>query len=285
MVKQDLWMRRRARPIDLARWSYFQGRAGKREVMDALAAFQNPDGGFGHGLEPDFWNPHSSPIQSWRATLVLREIDCYDPGEPVVRALTDYLLRTNESGKWKALIPGNDEYPHAPWWHYRKEEEFWGYNPGAALLGFLARTGTLLEEEIRQALACFLNQTDVEMHELPRFLDLYTDLRALGWDGAELPAVKEKLTQDLNKLVVTDPARWSEYVLRPSMVFTAENREFHEPFAAAIRQEQVWLLEHGEEDGSWEIAWQWGQYPEAFALAREWWKGDHIVMYARFLRL
>ena len=88
-------MRRRARPIDLARWSYLQGRAGKREVMDALAAFQNPDGGFGHGLEPDFWNPHSSPIQAWRATLVLREIDCYDPGEPVVRALTDYLLCTN----------------------------------------------------------------------------------------------------------------------------------------------------------------------------------------------
>ena len=285
MDKQDAWVQRRARPLDLARWNYLQGRAGSREVIDALAAFQNTDGGFGHGLEPDFWNPQSSAIQSWRATLVLREIGCFDPGEPLVLALRDYMLRTNKGGKWKALIPSNDEYPNVPWWHYRAEEAFWGYNPGAALLGFLARTGTLLEPEIRQALACFLNQTEVEMHELPRFLDLYTDMRAVGWDGAELPAVKEKLTQDLNKAIVTDPARWSEYLLRPSMVFTPETCEFHAPFAEAIRREQSWLLEHAEEDGSWDISWQWGQYPEAFAVAREWWKGDHIVTYARFMRV
>ncbi|MEL7646436.1 MAG: hypothetical protein AAGU04_09265 [Anaerolineaceae bacterium] len=285
MNKQDLWMRRRARPLDLARWNFLQGRAGSREVLDALAAFQNADGGFGHGLEPDFWNPNSSPMQSWRATLVLREIGCFDPGEALIRALKDYLLRTCEAGKWQALLPSNDDYPHAPWWHYRADQEFWGYNPGAALLGFLAQVGVLLEPEIHLALGCFLGQTEAQMHELPRFLDLYTDLRAVGWNGAELLAVREKLVEDLRKAVVTDPARWSEYVLRPSMVFSAENREFHAPFAQVIRQEKTWLGEHVEEDGSWEISWQWGQYPEAFAVAREWWKGGHIVTYARFLML
>ena len=84
---------------------------------------------------------------------------------------------------------------------------------------------------------------------------------------------------------IPSPARWSEYVLRPSMVFTPETCEFHAPFAEAIRREQSWLLEHAEEDGSWEITWQWGQYPEAFPVVREWWKGDHIVSYARFMRV
>ena len=69
------------------------------------------------------------------------------------------------------------------------------------------------------------------------------------------------------------------------MVFTPETCEFHAPFAEAIRREQSWLLEHAEEDGSWEITWQWGQYPEAFPVVREWWKGDHIVSYARFMRV
>jgi len=283
--KMDVWMRRRARPVDLARWNYLQGRSPSREVLAALAAFQNADGGFGHALEPDSWNPLSSPMQTWRATHILREIGCFDPGEPLVRALRDYLLVTNAGGKWKALIPSNDEYPHAPWWHYRAEEEFWGYNPGAALLGFLARVGALLEPEIHLSLAALLEQKEPQMHELPRFLDLYTDLSAVGWNGAELRAVKEKLSNDLQKTVVTDPALWFEYVLRPSMVFSTENQEFHEPFALAIKQEQQWLIETMEEDGSWPISWEWGQYPEAFPIAREWWKGDHIVMYARFLRL
>lgn len=285
MDKQDLWMRRRARPLDLARWNFLQGRAEKREVLDALAAFQNADGGFGHGLEPDFWNPLSSPMQSWRATLVLREIGCFDPGEPLVQALRDYLLRTNQGGRWKALIPSNDDYPHAPWWHYHPEQVFWGYNPGAALLGFLARLGTLLEPEIRQAVGCFLDQTEAQMHELPRFLDLYTDLRASDWNEAELLTMQEKLSEDLRKTLVTDPARWLDYVLRPSMVFNAENREFHTHFTEAIQQEQAWLPSQAGEDGSWEISWQWGQYPESFAVAREWWKADHIVNYTRFLRL
>lgn len=53
---------RNARPVDLARWQYhFEG--GSREaVLTALACYQNPDGGFGHALEADAWNPNSTPL-------------------------------------------------------------------------------------------------------------------------------------------------------------------------------------------------------------------------------
>ncbi len=203
------------------------------------------------------------------------------------RAPEDYLLVTNAGGKWKALIPSNDEYPHAPWWHYRAEEEFWGYNPQRGFVGLsqALQVGALLElGKFTCRLRRFLSRRNHRCTKLPAFLDLYTDLSAVGWNGAELRAVKEKLSNDLQKTVVTDPALWFEYVLRPSMVFSTENQEFHEPFALAIKQEQQWLIETMEEDGSWPISWEWGQYPEAFPIAREWWKGDHIINYAEFLK-
>ncbi|MCR3905876.1 MAG: hypothetical protein NUK62_02435, partial [Tenericutes bacterium] len=50
------------RPLEEARVKhlFFEGPAN--DVLKELSRFQNPDGGFGHGLEPDLWNPNSSPI-------------------------------------------------------------------------------------------------------------------------------------------------------------------------------------------------------------------------------
>ena len=63
-----------ARPLDLARWKYLFEGGSKEDVLTALAAYQNEDGGFGHALEPDCWNPDSSPIQTWVATEIIKEV-------------------------------------------------------------------------------------------------------------------------------------------------------------------------------------------------------------------
>ena len=63
---------RNARPLDLARWKYHFENGSEQEVLAALSAYQNEDGGFGHGLEEDNMNPHSIPMQAWRATVVFR---------------------------------------------------------------------------------------------------------------------------------------------------------------------------------------------------------------------
>lgn len=48
---------RNARPLDLARWKYHFENGSEQEVLAALSAYQNEDGGFGHGLEEDNMNP------------------------------------------------------------------------------------------------------------------------------------------------------------------------------------------------------------------------------------
>ena len=68
------WMHRNARPLDLARWQYHFESGSAEAVLQSLSAYQNEDGGFGHGLEADCWNPASAPMQTWAAACILREL-------------------------------------------------------------------------------------------------------------------------------------------------------------------------------------------------------------------
>lgn len=56
-----------ARPLELARWQVHFENGSREAVLQALQVYQNEDGGFGHGLEPDNWNPNSTPIATWAA--------------------------------------------------------------------------------------------------------------------------------------------------------------------------------------------------------------------------
>ena len=60
--KARAFVYRNARPLDIARWQYHFESGSSDAVLKALATYQNADGGFGHALEPDAWNPNSSPI-------------------------------------------------------------------------------------------------------------------------------------------------------------------------------------------------------------------------------
>ena len=62
---------RNARPIEFALWKYHFENGSKESVLEALKAYQNDDGGFGHALEPDSFNPGSSPITTNHAVKIL----------------------------------------------------------------------------------------------------------------------------------------------------------------------------------------------------------------------
>lgn len=66
----------------------FEG-APSSGVVDALRAFRNPDGGFGHGLEPDKRCPDSLPIDVEAALDALLIAGTTD--EPMVLAACDWL--------------------------------------------------------------------------------------------------------------------------------------------------------------------------------------------------
>ena len=76
------WIYRHARPIDLARWQFHFEQGSRDAVVRCLTKYQNADGGFGHALEPDAWNPHSTPIQTWCATEIINEIGGLEASDP-----------------------------------------------------------------------------------------------------------------------------------------------------------------------------------------------------------
>jgi hypothetical protein len=130
---------RTARLLERLRFEHLVGTLPAEPVVAALAAYRNPDGGFGNGLEPDFRGPVSQPTTSDYALRVLDELGRPDPA--LVQPLFDWLatVSTPEGGVPTVLANGAG-YPRAPWWNPDPEQKP-NLLPTAGLAAFLHRYG------------------------------------------------------------------------------------------------------------------------------------------------
>src|SRR5215469_8775638 len=110
-------------------------------VVDALRGYQNSDGGFGHGLEPDKRCPASLPIDVEVAFHALVTAGASD--EAMVRRACDFLARTAaEAGAGGAVPPAFpviESFPRAE--HWSDWTYIPGINPTAGLVGLLWSLG------------------------------------------------------------------------------------------------------------------------------------------------
>ena len=92
----------------------FSGGAAE-PVRDAVAAYRNPDGGFGHALEPDCRTAASQPAAVEMALRIMDLADAWD--ERLVRDAIDWLVTIAPAEGGAAFVqPSVSEGPHAPWW-------------------------------------------------------------------------------------------------------------------------------------------------------------------------
>ncbi|MBQ9118672.1 MAG: hypothetical protein IJY09_01280 [Lachnospiraceae bacterium] len=289
-------MYRNARPIDLARWQYHFENGTQEAVLAALEVYQNPDGGFGHALEADCFNPNSSPIQTWAATEVLREIGWQDAAHPIVQGILCYL----ESGadfdtaqnQWLNCVPTNNEYPHAIWWEYKAEQEL-RYNPTAALAGFVIRFGKpqtsgyqKAQEMVQQAYAWFNNNVPFqESHTTNCFITMYEYLTAAGVDWMDLEELKQKLILQVEVNICHETEKWGkEYVALPSNMISGKNSMFYESNKEIAEKECDFIRELQQVDGAFPVTWQWWTEYREFELAANWWKADFCVKNLRYCK-
>ena len=85
-----------SRPLDMARWNYLFENGSKEEVINIIKNYQNDDGGFANALEPDCCNINSTPLQTWVATRIIKEINLDDKNHPIIKGIIDYLASNNE---------------------------------------------------------------------------------------------------------------------------------------------------------------------------------------------
>jgi hypothetical protein len=103
------------RVLDRRRFERLFAGADPRPVRDAIAAYRNDDGGFGHALEPDGRTPKSQPAAVMQALHTLDEADAWDA--ELVAGACDWLERTAPAeGGATFVAPSISGWPHAPWW-------------------------------------------------------------------------------------------------------------------------------------------------------------------------
>jgi hypothetical protein len=104
-----------ARLVDRHRYSMLFADGPAESVIDALRGYRNPDGGFGHALEPDLRSPDSQPAPTLCALEILNDAGAAD-GEMARDARAFIASIAAPDGGIPSVLPGFEGYPHAPWW-------------------------------------------------------------------------------------------------------------------------------------------------------------------------
>ncbi len=104
-----------ARVLDRRRFQRLFEDGPAAPVRDAVAAYRNDDGGFGHALEPDCRAPGSQPAAAEMALRIMDETDAWD--EDLVRGACDWLAAVAPAEGGAAFVESTLKgWPHAPWW-------------------------------------------------------------------------------------------------------------------------------------------------------------------------
>lgn len=294
--KARKWIYLNARHIDLVRFQYLFENGSREAVLSALTEYQNEDGGFGHALEADSFNPLSSPIQTWAATEILNEV-CLEEDHPIIQGILKYL----ESGKdfngkrWRNTVPSNNDYPHAPWWHYSiQSDDTVTYNPTSALAGFALRFADRNSDLykkcyqiVKEAILC-LKETDQcdEMHILACYVKMTQYCRKAGLaDELSIDEVEKILLQRVNKMITWDKDLWrTDYVCKPSNFFMDKESFLYQSFKELAKDECEFIKNTQKPDGTWSVNWKWENYIDKWHIAENWWKAHLIIMNLRFLQ-
>lgn len=280
------FMKRRARPLERAVYEHEFESGSESEVLKELAEFQNPDGGFGRGLEPDLRCKESSALATTRALDILEGMPPSDEKLATARKALGYLIRTYREDRngWDIIPPEAENAPRAVWWTYGVFADHWG-NPNADIVAFFLDYRAQvpfgkLEELVCYALDYVQHRCDLtEMHEMFCFLRLIERL-----DEAQRGAVDETMRRFLDRCVVSDPQKREGYGAEPLQVADKPEARYYGKYAGSISRELDALIDGQREDGAWAPNWTWHQYEEEWPQAMQEWKGILTLQSLRTLR-
>jgi hypothetical protein len=248
------FMWRTARLLERRRYAYLFLDGERQAVPEALRPYQNSDGGFGNGLEPDIRAPVSQPVPTWTALGILDETG--DFTDPMVGQICDYLLSiTTAEGGVPFALPSMRDYPRAPWWE-PDDQPSASLNPTAAIAGLLHKHG-VAHPWLVKATACCWSQLDAldqtspyEIRAVLPFLDYVPDRRRAE---EAFDRIGPKILEQ--KLVALTPTTEDEthtplnYAPRPeSMARRLFSDDVIEASLDALASAQ-------QEDGGWPFNW------------------------------
>lgn len=247
-----------------------------------LKNYQNPDGGFGHGLEPDLRLPFSSPIST---TVAFQHIERLGKDSEVGRDLIESGINYLESSfqpehnRWFAASPEINNFPHAPWWHYNEKkgrtpvDEFWG-NPTAEILAYGLKykgfSNAIDTEELVTAAIRKINERKKfeSEHEVYCYLKLYRNLPS----GAAKD-VEKQLTKAVEQLVCRDPDQWNSQAPQPLDFVPGPEAPRFGLSETMLEKNLDFLVDSIVENETIRPSWEWGQFESEWERAELEWTG------------
>jgi hypothetical protein len=279
------------RPLEQAMFCLRFEDGSVEDVIDALAAFQNPDGGFGNALESDLRMPDSSVIATTVGMQIIRRLKL--PGiHPMVDAAVSYLARSYDPGlgKWPAVTPAANQYPHAPWWEYDATRQAsmaeTTVNPSVEVVGYLTaypdHAGRSFIENTTAQAILYLNRIpdSMGMHDFLCYQRLASEL-----SGPRRQRIIERLRKALPAVICLEPNDWSGYVAMPLYLAGSPDSPFADLVPDGLQANLDYMIENQNRDGSWSPNWSWyGSFPEAWTQAEQEWKAKLTLITLEWLR-
>lgn len=243
------FVRREARLVEGRLFAAVFEDADPQGVVEALRGYQNADGGFGHGLEPDKRCPDSQGLDVEVALDTLIAAGARD--EVMIRRAVDWLGQTaNADGAVSLCTPAVENYPHAEHiseWTYQP-----GLNPTAGLVGRLSTLG--VEHPWRDKAAAWCAAEVAKgfpedahgMHEVLEFLE--------HTDDVDLDRVRDWLPKLQHfRADASDPS----YGVTPLQFATTPDSVWRPLFTDAQLEAHLdRLIADQQEDGGWTLTWE-----------------------------
>lgn len=267
------------RKIDIACFKYHFLNGSREIVLNALSEYQNADGGFGNGIEPDFCLPSSSPMATTIAFQIFRKLKI-SSNNTMVQEGIKYFLGTldQEISSWHSVPKEVNDYPHAPWWHYNEQKQEsvkrkFLVNPSAEIIGYLHSYAELVPKDIlksvtRAAIEWLTTLPDkMEMHDMLCYLRMQE-----GFSGSEKELVSDKLRKCARNIIETNPEKWDGYAAKPIMFVSGPKSLLSDLLRDEIESNLDYEIQRQGSEGCWEPNWSWGQYEDDWQKAKDKWK-------------
>ena len=276
------YMNKEARGLEKAIFNYYFNNSDSDDILDMLEEFQNPDGGFGRGIESDFRLVDSSPMATSIGLRYLNLLRDDDRAQKMIAKAIEYLeaaFDRKRNGWYSVPITVND-YPHASHWEHRNDigmtviDYSWG-NPTAELIGYLYRYREYLTE---LDIFSLLNYAIEKLNERAEFSsehEIFCYIRMYNIIDKEFSAqIEDTLKLAVSQLINVNECQWTDYVPMPLKFIEFESENFFGIDNMFIDKNLDYLIAKLEENKKIFPTWEWDDYLDEWEIAKTEWIGN-----------
>lgn len=268
------YLLRHGRYLEVARWNFLFEEGSEVEVLKALKAYQNRDGGFGRSLLPDYRNPESSVIETWFAGLILREIGFPDMSGGMIRQMLAFFDERIDFSNVVSSERVAEAY--MPWW-YRSEDKNEAAYDTLSLAGFVLRHDNP-ESSLYARAQSYVKKVlsgenkPLKAHEISQLLLFCEDMKIARRDDLISEAFKEYVRQQVQKHIEQDPLKYrlgdvvvspDRFIMSRKSPFYSQNQRICDFYARYIEDTVL-------PDGYWPLKIEWEANRECEHVLRDW---------------